>query len=376
MLLRNITGLIKEALISKNKTVILYGARQVGKTTIAKEIAESLNLKTRWVNADQIIFTDVLSSRDLNKIKLLTDGFELLVIDEAQQIPDIGINLKIIHDELKQLKVLVTGSSSFDLSKKVTEPLTGRKIIFKLFPLSFGEIMNHSNAFDATQKIDEMLVYGCYPEVFIQKNIQDKKEVLQEIANSYLFKDILIQNNQVNISTLFNLLKLLAFQIGSEVSVNELSKNLFISRDKVNNYLEILEKAFIIFKLNGFSKNLRKEISKQNKYYFYDNGIRNIVVNNLNSLNLRNDTGQLWENYIISERIKRNEYKRKHTAMYFWRTFTGAELDLVEELDGEITAYEIKYNKEKISPPKTWIETYPEASFKLITINDFLNFVL
>ena len=375
MLFRNITGSIKDALISKDKIVILYGARQVGKTTLAKAIAESLNLKTRWVNADQIIYRDVLSSRDVNKIKLLTDGYELLVIDEAQQIPDIGINLKIIHDELSQLKVLVTGSSSFDLSKKVTEPLTGRKIIFKLFPFSFSEIMHQSSAFDATQKIDELMVYGSYPEVFTQKNMQNKKEILQEIANSYLFKDILVQNNQVNISTLFNLLKLLAFQIGSEVSVNELSKNLFISREKVEKYLEILEKAFIIFKLTGFSRNLRKEISKQNKYFFYDNGIRNIVINNLNPLNLRNDVGQLWENFAIAERIKRNEYNRSFASLYFWRTFTGAELDLVEESDGKITGFEIKFYKEKVNPPKTWTETYPEATFSMITKNDFINFV-
>jgi len=358
-----------------NKIIIVFGARQVGKTTLINSITNELALKTIWINADRINYQDVLSSRDLNKILSLVDGYELLVIDEAQRIPDIGINLKIIHDEIKTLKVIVTGSSSFDLAQKVTEPLTGRKKVFKLFPLSLKEISEHIGRFNANDKIEELLVYGSYPEVYNLNNLKDKLDALIEIGYSYLYKDIIEIVNIKFTSKISDLLKLLSFQLGSEVSINELSKNLGISRDSVEKYLEVLEKAFIIFRISGFSRNLRKEVSKMDKFYFYDSGIRNLVINNFNPVNLRNDLGQLWENFIISERMKKLSYENDYSSSYFWRTYTGAELDYLEEKNNILSGYEIKYGKKKFKAPKTWQDTYPNSTYTLINKDNYTDFV-
>jgi uncharacterized protein len=375
-----INRIIKSKIIAalrqdENKIIVLFGARQVGKTTLIKAVTNKIGLKTRWINADQIKYLDILSSRDSNKILSLVDGYELLVIDEAQRIPDIGLNLKIIHDEIKALKVIVTGSSSFDLAQKVVEPLTGRKKVFKLFPLSFNEIKEYIGAFDAKNKMDELMVYGSYPEVYKSINLEDKTDILMELGSSYLLKDIIELGNIKFTSKITDLLKLLSFQLGFEVSINELSKNLGISRDSVEKYIEVLEKAFIIFRLSGFSRNLRKEVSKMDKFYFYDLGIRNLVINNFNPVNLRNDIGQLWENYVISERKKKLSYDNDFASCYFWRTYTGAELDYVEEKNNILSGHEIKYRKKKFKAPKSWLETYPNSTYTLINKDNFHDFV-
>jgi uncharacterized protein len=375
-----INRIIKSKIIAalrqdENKIIVLFGARQVGKTTLIKAVTNKIGLKTRWINADQIKYLDILSSRDSNKILSLVDGYELLVIDEAQRIPDIGLNLKIIHDEIKALKVIVTGSSSFDLAQKVVEPLTGRKKVFKLFPLSFNEIKEYIGAFDAKNKMDELMVYGSYPEVYKSINLEDKTDILMELGSSYLLKDIIELGNIKFTSKITDLLKLLSFQLGFEVSINELSKNLGISRDSVEKYIKVLEKAFIIFRLSGFSRNLRKEVSKMDKFYFYDLGIRNLVINNFNPVNLRNDIGQLWENYVISERKKKLSYDNDFASCYFWRTYTGAELDYVEEKNNILSGHEIKYRKKKFKAPKSWLETYPNSTYTLINKDNFHDFV-
>ncbi|MCD4665571.1 MAG: ATP-binding protein [Bacteroidales bacterium] len=376
LITRLLSDIITEKLRTTNKAVILYGARQLGKTTLSKFILSNLGFKTLSINADQEKYIDILSSRDLNKLKSLVHGYELLFIDEAQRVPDIGINLKILTDELPELKILVTGSSSLNLADKVSEPLTGRKWTFTLFPLSLQELSYDKNRFELNDKLEELLVYGSYPEVYTTINKSDKTDLLYEISSSYLYKDILELSNIKYPRKIRDLVRLLAFQIGSEVSMNELSRTLGISRDTVENYIDLLEKSYIIFRISGYSKNMRKEIRKQDKFYFYDLGIRNAVIDNLKFPGQRNDIGALWENFIIAERKKYLHYNRIRASSYFWRTYTGAELDYIEEENGALKAVEIKYNKEKVKVPKSWIETYPDSGFQLINKDNYLDFVL
>jgi predicted AAA+ superfamily ATPase len=367
---------VSEKLKNTNKAVILYGARQLGKTTLSKLIIDNLGFKTLSINADQEKYIEVLSSRDLNKLRSLVHGYELLFIDEAQRVPNIGINLKILTDEITELKLLVTGSSSLNLADKITEPLTGRKWTFTLFPLSLQELSINKNRFELNDKLEDLLTFGSYPEVYTTINKADKSDLLYEIANSYLYKDILELSNIKYPRKIRDMVRLLAFQIGSEVSVHELSRTLGINRETVENYLDLLEKSFIIFRLSGFSKNLRKEVRKSDKFYFYDLGIRNAVIDNLNFPGQRNDIGALWENFIIAERKKYLHYNRINVSTYFWRTYTGAELDYIEEGNGTLMAVEIKYNKGKIKAPKSWMETYPDSEFRLINKENYLDFVM
>lgn len=375
LILRIISAGIKEKILGSNKIVLLYGARQLGKTTLSKALIGEIGLKTLLVNADQSKYVDVLSSKDLSKLKALVSGYELLFIDEAQRIPDLGINLKILIDELPHLKILVTGSSSFRIASDVSESLTGRKWTFELFPLSLEETGAAKNTFEIQEDIENLLIHGSYPEIYTTERKQAKEDQLLEITDSYLFKDILELANIKHPRKIKDLLRLLAFQIGSEVSVLELSRNLGINRETVENYLDLLEKAFVVFRLSGFSRNLRKEISKHDKFYFFDLGIRNAIIGNFNYLNQRNDVGILWENFIIAERRKYLSYHRIHATTYFWRTYTGAELDYVESLNNELHGYEIKYSKTIQKPPKTWMETYSESKFTLINRDNFVPFL-
>lgn len=361
-------------ILSSGKVVILFGARQTGKTTLCNQVIEKLGLRTFMVNADQAKYLAVFSGKDLDRMLSLTEGYEMLFIDEAHRIPDIGLNIKILHDEVPGLKILLTGSSSFELSQKVTEPLTGRKHVYQLYPVATCELSSYMNAFEINETLEDTLIYGSYPEVFTAKNHQDKTEILEEITNSYLFKDVLETTTIRYRFLLRDLLKLIAFQIGSEVSLHELSKSLGISRETVENYLRLMEESFIIYRLSGFSRNLRKEISKLDKFYFYDLGIRNCLINNLNPLDTRNDHGQLWENFIITERLKYISYKKMKSSAYFWRTYTGAELDYVEEREGKLFGYEIKYKKDKARIPNAWKETYG-GEYQLINKSNYLSFM-
>ena len=373
---RSITDNIIKNLLHSNKANIIYGARQTGKTTLAQQIIKQLNLKTISVNADQIKYIDVLSSRNFNEMNSLVHGYDLLFIDEAQRIPEIGINLKILKDNLPKLKIIVTGSSSFDLANKIAEPLTGRSWSYTLFPISFLELSKIYSSFDLKEKIEELMIYGSYPEVFTLISKRKKENLLNEIGTSYLYKDVLELATIKHAGKIRDLLKLLAFQIGFEVSTLELSNKLGISRDAVDRYIDLLEKSFVVFRLSAFSRNLRKEISKMNKIYFYDLGIRNMIIDNFKPAADRSDVGQLWENLLLVERKKILSYKNIHASQYFWRTNTGAELDYVEEVRGKLQGYEFKYSKGKSKVPQTWLQTYNNADFKLINKENAISFVV
>lgn len=366
---------IKDKLSSKNKIIILYGARQVGKTTLINEVLDSCPNRILRINADELKYLDVLSSRDLRKIRGLVDGYDVLFIDEAQRIPEIGINLKIIHDQLPQLRVIATGSSSFDLANKVQEPLTGRAWTYTLYPISFLELAQHHNSFELAEILEQCLIYGQYPEQLSIVNNNQKYQYLKELATSYLYRDALDLVHIKHADKLHNLLRLLAFQVGSLVSVAELATSLNLSKDTVSSYIQLLEKAFIIFRLKGYSRNLRKEITKMDKIYFYDLGVRNMVIDNLQPLANRNDQGALWENFLILERRKLLSYRFRNANTYFWRTYTGAELDYLEERDAALFGYEFKYNNKTPKAPKTWGATYPEAQFASVNVETYLEFI-
>ena len=372
---RILNNRIKSDLINSGKVIVLYGPRQAGKTTLSEAVIKNTGLKSLMINADQLKYIDVLSSRDLKKLKSLVSGYELLFIDEGQRVPEIGINLKILHDEIPSLKILVTGSSSFLLSGKVTEALTGRKKTYTLLPASMQELSLDNNEFELNDQLDERLIYGMYPEVIVIENYKEKEDYLQEITTSYLYKDILELENIRYPMKIRDLLRLLAFQLGAQVSINELCKSLRLNRETVERYLFLLEQSFIIFRLNAFSRNQRNEISKSQKFYFYDNGIRNMMIDNLNSLETRGDVGALWENFIISERKKKLLYDQTRVNSYFWRNYAGVELDMVEEINNGLTAFEIKYKKPRLKAPKAWTDNYGN-NFHCITRDNYLKFLL
>ena len=309
-------------------------------------------------------------------MKLLIEGYDLLFIDEAQRIPDVGINLKILHDALPNLKIIATGSSSFELANRTKEALTGRTWTYELFPISVGELRQQQNAFQLQQRLEEFLRFGSYPDTLQFANSTDKVHYLRELSSAYLYKDILEMASIRHADKLRKLLQLLAFQIGSEVSPNELGNALGMSKDTVNTYIDLLEKAFVVFRLSGFSRNLRKEISKMDKIYFYDLGIRNVVIDNFQPLDLRMDVGALWENFLVIERRKRNAYTAQFANTYFWRTYTGAELDYVEEANGQLSGFEFKFSRKLAKAPASWIAIYPGATFTVINQDNFLPFLL
>ena len=367
---------IKYTLLEKNKIIILYGPRQVGKTTLIKSLLGELDLSALEVNADEMKFNDILASRDLRKMEELIGNNELLFIDEAQRIENVGINLKILHDGKPNLKIIATGSSSFDLANSIREPLTGRTRTFHLYPISIGELRLQKTSFELKDELESYLRYGLYPEVLNQKGGAEKIAHLQELASSYLYKDVLQLSNIKHAHKVHNLLKLIAFQVGSLVSVHELAKSLKMSHDTVNHYLDLLEKGFIIYRLPGFSRNLRKEVIKMGKIYFYDLGIRNVLINNFNPLDSRADVGALWENFLMAERKKKLSYDVKFANVYFWRTYTGAELDYIEEFEGKLDGYEFKFKPKMPRKPKTWLNTYSGATFHFVNRENFLDFVL
>lgn len=373
---RLLSNIIMDKLNTSNKGVVIYGPRQVGKTTLSDEIIKSLGLKTLTVNGDQSRFIDIITSRDSEKIGSLVSDYEMLFVDEAQRIPEIGINLKIILDNFPALKVLVTGSSSLDLASKISEPLTGRVWNYHLFPVSFSELLSQYSKAELTNLLEERLIYGSYPEIFSIKSFQQKMEYLQNVCDAYLYRDLIEFGDIKNSSKIRDLLKLLAFQIGSEVSLTELGTSLGMSKDTVSRYIDLLEKSFVIFRLKGLSRNLRKEVSKMDKIFFYDLGIRNTLIDNLKPLTDRNDAGQLWENFLIVERMKLLAYNQEYSSIYFWRTHTGAELDYVEERGGSLYGFEFKWGEKVSKTPEGWIKAYPNSEFKCINKTNFLNFVL
>ena len=369
-LVRELSKLILKKL-QPNKVVILSGARRVGKTMLVKEILANVNEPILMLNGDDINVHDKLSIRSIENYKQILGTYKLLYIDEAQKIPEIGLKLKLMIDEIEGLRIIISGSSSFDIHKNAGEPLTGRKYTFTLYTLSENEYTQIENNINKMDKIRERLVFGNYPELLQLPDRQDKVDYLNEMISSYLLKDILVYEHIKNSQKIFNLLRLIAFQIGGEVSLQELGIQLGISKNTVEKYLDLLSKVFILHKVEGFSRNLRKEITKNSRWYFLDNGIRNAIIANFNPLQARNDIGPLWENYMISERLKYQEYRRISSNNYFWRTYEQQEIDWVEERDGSLFGYEFKWKEEKVKIPTQWKSAYPDASFELININNF-----
>lgn len=364
-----------ENLTRLGKVVILYGPRQVGKTTLLKRLLERTDKRYRYYDGQDLPTKELFSSQSIDKFQSALGDLELLVIDEAQHIENIGINLKLIVDHVSDLRIIATGSSSFDLAQKIGEPLTGRKFNLVLYPIAQLELEKNEDYVSTRANLEERLIYGSYPEVITTKGYELKQRLLKEIVNSYLYKDILALEKIHHPRKIADLLQLLAFQIGQEVSMSELGTKLGLSTQTVSRYLDLLEKSFVIVQISGFSRNLRKEVTKSSRYYFYDTGVRNGIVDSFNSLKMRNDVGMLWENYIVAERLKKQEYKKIYTNNYFWRTYDQKEIDWVEERDGKLFGYEIKWGDKKVSAPKDWLETYDKASFKVINRDNYLEFV-
>ncbi|PCI06712.1 MAG: ATPase [Flavobacteriaceae bacterium] len=363
-----------KAKLFKGKAIVILGPRQVGKTTLLKKIATNLK-DTLWLNADNFEVQTLFEIPSSSRFKAIIKNHKIVIIDEAQNIKDIGLKLKIITDELKEVQLIVTGSSAFDLSNALNEPLTGRKFEYQLYPISFEEMEKHHGLLEELSQLEHRMVYGYYPDVVVNKTAE--KEILKLLADSYLFKDILIWNKIKKSDKIIKLLQALAFQIGNQVSYNELGRLVGLNSETVESYIQLLEKSFIIYRLGTFSRNLRTELKKTRKIYFVDNGIRNAIIGNYAPITLRNDVGALWENFIIGERKKYLAYHKIYANSYFWRTTAQQEIDYIEERDGKLFAYEFKWSThKKVKIPKTFLRTYPDAVVKIITPDNFEEFIL
>lgn len=362
-------------LLKKGKVIVVYGPRRVGKTTLVENFIKSTKLKCKFVSGDNIEVRNVFSSQSLNAIGKYIEGYELVAIDEAQRIPNVGLGLKILVDNFPDVFVLITGSASLDLSYKIGEPLVGRKFTYHLYPLWIGELSEGKNSYELSKEKEERMIFGSYPEVLLSKTDREKFQILEENVSSYLFKEIVEIEHIGNTKMLLDLLKLIAFQVGNEVSLTELGNSLGIDKKTVQKYLSLFEQSFILFNLRGFSRNLRKEVTKKSKYYFWDNGIRNAVIKNFNDLNTRDDVGALWENYLASERLKKQEYRQIYSNNYFWRTWDGEEIDWVEERGGKLHGFEFKWSGKRVKVPTRWVASYSNASFEEVNTDNFLEFV-
>lgn len=362
--------------IKKNKVFVLYGPRRCGKTTLIQHFVEECDEWPLFVTGEDITIREPLSSQSIEQLKQFVGNYKLLIIDEAQKIANIGLNLKLIVDHIPDITVIATGSASFDLANQVGEPLTGRKYTFRLFPLAQLELQSVEHHAQTVARLEERLRYGSYPEVVTMTGNKEQEQYLRELVSAYLYKDVFEVEGLRHSDKLLRLLQLLAFQIGQEVSLSELGRQLEMSKHTVERYLDLLEKSFVIFHISGLSRNLRKEISKSARYYFYDVGVRNALVGNFNVLSLRNDVGMLWENYCVVERIKRQEYIGPPARNYFWRTYTQQEIDWVEERGGKLYGYEIKWNTQKFpQAPTAWRTAYPDASYAVITPKNYQPFI-
>jgi predicted AAA+ superfamily ATPase len=361
--------------IGTNKVILILGTRRVGKTYLINRVCERVTGKKLLLNAEDFDVQEVLKKRTVANYQRLINDTALLIIDEAQAIPEIGSILKLIIDSHPNLTIIATGSSSLDLVNTTGEPLTGRQYSYNLYPIAQLEL--GTNPISIQADLEERLILGSYPEIFQLKNRKEKEFYLRELIMSYLLKDILSYSGIRQSHKLMDLLRLIAYQIGSEVSYNEISNQLGINKVTVENYLDLLQKVFILFKLPSYSNNHRKEISKGVKWYYYDNGIRNAIINDFRPISLRNDMGMLWENYIISERVKFNAYNQTGSQLYFWRNYLQREIDLIEVKDNRIYAYEIKYGKEsKVKIPLAFKTAYPDADFQKIDSDNYLDFIM
>jgi predicted AAA+ superfamily ATPase len=360
----------------KGKAILITGARQVGKTTLLKQLMDEWQPEdVSFLNCDEPDISQQLENVTSTQLKNLIGNRRIVFIDEAQRIDNIGITLKLIIDNIKDIQLIVTGSSTFDIRNKITEPLTGRKFEFQLFPFSTEEMINASSLQEEKRLLEQRLIYGMYPDVV--NNPTEAEILLVELCNSYLFKDILAYKDIRRPDVLNKLLIALALQLGNEVSYNELGKTIGLDKETVERYLDLLEKVYVIFRLHSFSRNLRKELKKSQKVYFYDNGIRNALINNFQPLALRNDVGALWENFMVSERKKYLVYKGLHTHTYFWRTHAQQEIDYIEERDGYLYAFEFKWKEnKKVKLPVSFAEAYPQHQYQCINPVNYLEFVI
>lgn len=357
----------------KGKIVIIYGARQVGKTTLVKEIQAKYAPESVFLNCDELDVRQALTDKTSTELKTFLGNKKLVIIDEAQRVKNIGLTLKLLIDNFPQTQIIATGSSSFDLSNEVSEPLTGRKIEFYLFPLSLEELRGVYSDIEIERVLEQRIIYGMYPEI-IQIGAEAGNR-LKSLAQSYTYKDVLQYQNIRNPEVLEKLIQALALQMGNEVSYNELASLVGINKNTVENYIRILEQVFIIFRLRPFSRNARNELKRLRKIYFYDTGIRNALINNFNPFHLRQDIGGLWENFMISEKIKYNHNHGKDVNIYFWRTLQKQEIDYLEEYEDKLSGFEFKWKKDKFKIPPMFKEKYPQSPVEIINKENYKKFV-
>ena len=374
MIKRELESILKKQFF-KGKVLVLYGARQTGKTTLLKELIKEFPDDSVYLNCDQPNIAAQLSNKTSEELNFLTGNKKIIFIDEAQRVENIGLSLKLLIDNYPEKQIVATGSSSFDLANKINEPLTGRKFEYHLSPFSLRELLpKYQNLLTLSAHLEQRIIYGMYPDVV--ENLSDTKEILFNLTTSYLYKDVFEWQQIRKPDLIIKLLKAIALQLGNEVSYYELSKILGVSKETIISYISLLEKAFVVFRLGAFNRNLRTELSKKIKIYFWDTGIRNALINSFNPLSDRQDVGALWENFMISERFKHNEIAGKYSSSYFWRTTTQQEIDYIEEYDGMLHAYEFKWNKRKKAKlPRSFNTAYPENSFEIINRENFYGFV-
>lgn len=370
MLIKRTIQSVIENHLFKKRSVVVYGPRRVGKTTLARQIQQKFP-DSRYFNCDEPDIRDALTNKTSTELVNFLGKRKLIVLDEAQRVKNIGLTIKLLVDTFPEIQIIATGSSSFDLSNKISEPMTGRVFEFFVTPPSLVEISQ--DPLETTRSLETRMIFGSYPEIVT--NQTTAQETIRLIYQNYLYKDVLEYQNLKNPEFINKLLQALALQIGNEVHFTELAKLLQIDKVTVEKYIRLLELAFVIFRLPPFSRNLRKEINKSRKIYFWDTGIRNAIINNFNPLSIRNDTGSLWENFLISERLKRNNNKGLSPNIYFWRTYDQQEVDFVEDIDGNLHGFEIKWQKARKKAPKAWSETYPAATFQSITKHNYLDFL-
>ncbi len=355
--------------------IVLVGARRTGKTFLMNSVKAKLSdKKVLHVQGDDMDISEILSSQKIEILKRFVKGYQYLFIDEAQDIPNIGKSLKLIVDMIPDISVFITGSSAFNLQSETGAPLVGRSFFYEMYPFSLSELNN--DFLDTKNKLGERLIYGMYPQIILEDDHNRKQQILTSLKNGNLLKDILRIDNLKNSLFVLDLLRLIAFQIGNDISFSELASQLKVNQRTVQRYLDLLEKTYIIFSLRGFSRNLRKEITKSKRYYFWDNGIRNVVISNFNELKNRDDLGKLWENFCISERIKYHKFNMLFPNYFFWRTYDQQEIDLIEEYNGKLNAFEFKYSTtKKAKVPKAFINTYKESEFKVINPDNYFDFL-
>lgn len=375
---QKIPRLLKEILLqhlTPNKVVVLYGPRQVGKTTLLEEILSESKEKYLLLSGEDRNVRPWVGSQSIETLQEYIGDYRLVAIDEAQKIPQIGLNLKLMVDHIEGIRIIATGSSSFELAHQIGEPLVGRKWQYTLYPIAQCELKKTEPLYKTKVLLESRLIFGSYPEIITHEDREKKLQILNAIVDNQLYRDLLGHDGVRKSQKILDLLKLVAFQIGKEVSLHELGTALHLDLRTVEKYLDLLEKVFVIKRVFGFSRNLRKEITKNSRFYFYDNGIRNAIINNFNSLDTRDDVGMLWENYLFMERMKKQSYHGLHANNYFWRTYDQKEIDLVEEREGKLFGYEFTWGDKKKKVPSLWLKTYKNAQYQIIDQKNYLEFI-